>query len=346
MQPLMIKTKSLIVGIISLMVTAFTPVIAANAVDYVTVSGSISNPVTGINPTSGKQSGLYTIYVWLSSNPSIRIASAVNITEGAPFSFQIPANTQVQFDVYENEIITPGLSPNLYSGFTAVTQFAQNTSFNIVIPQPYKIKVTVTDYAGVPISGLTADFVDSSNYLWYDQQTLVPAIPGLNWQVDGQHSRAQVAGNQFVIYSYGTNSNGPRQFRIQNSAGSPLWTSAALPVTSDLNLHACISAAGNPNKAPADCALDAIGQELTPVPTSSPTSSATSTSIPVPDTDESDVNAASDAANAAADSATSDASDALAAINSLATTVASNIAMIKSQVSILLGLMSQLKLKS
>ena len=89
------------------------PVSPSRAVDYVTVSGSISNPVSGINPTSGKQSGLYTIYVWLSANTSTRIASAINISEGDPFSFQIPANTSVQFDVYENETITPGLSPNL-----------------------------------------------------------------------------------------------------------------------------------------------------------------------------------------------------------------------------------------
>jgi len=118
-----------------------------------------------------------------------------------------------------------------------------------------------------------------------------------------------------------------------NSSSSPSAPKTEAQYQVCIEGNKILSAGSNPGKLP-DCGPD-------------PATQSNSNSLQVNSSnDDANVNAASDAANASADSATSDASDALAAINSLATTVASNIAIIKSQVSILLGLMSQLKLKS
>lgn len=221
---------------------------SAIADSTVTVTGVISNPYDS--------TGNYTIYVFLLNGQ--QIAARSNFLAGQQFSFQIPSDTQVQFDVYENPHAQTGNGTNIYGGWTVQTFFAQNSDFNLSIPQPNVIQVNVTDFQNQAINGLSSIFVDNINASGFNHVVLEPSNPNLDWQVDGQHSIASTTSNSFSLFSYSTTA--PRQFAINNSAGQLIWTSASLTVSGNEIIHACVPTPGTSNPEPQGCSPTASDQ--------------------------------------------------------------------------------------
>ena len=246
-----------LLAILSLFLTS--PLIPANAVEYVTISGKVVD-------NSGQPKRI--IYLISSIN---EITLGQTKTEDVNFTLQVPKDVKIKlsFVYYSN----PNLSQQylIQSGWQTEKTFTKDENLNFIIPNMVKITGRVQNYSGNPFYRAGIYYGTGASL---DHDSVDINGNGQLWIGSGLATQA-IANNDgsFILYTFKAASvNYVNRFRVsvisQENSNSIWFTSAAYKSLSDDNLLFCVRSENESNLNPPSSCIKDQATEILEIETS------------------------------------------------------------------------------